>query len=97
MAGQLLPLREIAESQTDDQVASDYVEHLESLMTAAALLAVLPLQQMTFANERMQTLAPVLEPTAYQRGGGQRLHEQRRVIDAARALQRVLWDLDAAR
>jgi hypothetical protein len=79
-----LPARDDDRAQSIDY----YMAGLEILTGLCRSLALLPLDQMTDTNERMQTLGPILESTAYQRGGGQRLHEQRRVIDAARELQR---------
>lgn len=79
---------------TDDEVAAQYVDLLDLLKGIARGLSYLPLEQMAAVNEQMQALAPVLEPTAYMRGGAGNLHDQRRVIDGALALQRILRSLD---
>jgi ApbE superfamily uncharacterized protein (UPF0280 family) len=76
-----------------DDVYQRMPELLELLTAACRMLGVLPLAAMAAANEAMQTLGPILEPTAYVRGGGQNLHDQRRIIDAALALQQVCQDV----
>lgn len=73
----------------------DYLGVLDSLTVLCRTLSLLPLEQMQHANERMQTLGAFLEPTAYLHGGAGNLHDQRRVIDAARALQIVVHAIQA--
>jgi hypothetical protein len=83
-----------ASTFTDDQVAAQYVPLLDLLTGVVRNLLWLPLAQMALVNEQMQVLAPVLEPTAYGRGGATNLHDQRKVIDGALALHRVLRSLE---
>lgn len=73
----------------------DYTAGLDCLTALCRSINLLPLREMQATNERMQALGPILEPIAYQRGGGQNLDDQRRVIDAARALQVVCEDIAA--
>jgi hypothetical protein len=82
-----------AEPIDQADVDREYIALLDILTSTLRPLLLLPLAEMANANERMQALGPVLESTAYHRGGGQNLHDQRRVIDAALTLRRVLEDL----
>jgi hypothetical protein len=79
---------------TDDEVREAYPNLLDVLVQVCRALLPLPLAQMASVNETMQTLAPIVEPTAYMRGGMENLRDQRRVIDAAANLHRVLRDFD---
>ena len=81
---------------TTEQVSTAYVNLIGLLTHAGRHIQLLPLQQLAEVNEHMQALAPVLEPTAYQRGGAQNLADQRRVIAAAAEFQRVLRSLEPA-
>lgn len=74
---------------TDREVYEQYPALLDQLVAFVRPLMLLPLQEMAAANERMQALGPILTPTAYQRGA-QNLTDQRRLIEAAAALQRVV-------
>lgn len=69
---------------------AEYVEQLDVLVETVRPLLFMPLAEMQRTNEEMQALGPILEPTAFMRGGGVNLTEQRKVIDAARRLQEVL-------
>jgi len=80
-------------AHSDQDVRENYVLLVDTLANIVRPLQLLPLQQMADANERMQTLGPLLEPTAYQRSGATNLRDQRRVIDAAHALQCVIEDI----
>jgi len=64
----------------------DYLTALECLTGLCRSINLLPLEAMQRENEQMQTLGPILQPTAY-RDSGQNLDDQRRIIDAARRLQ----------
>jgi hypothetical protein len=75
------------DTTTSLAVAKDYPQYLDVLLAACRTINAPPLRELAEANEHMQALGPLLEPTAYLRGGGQNLHDQRRIIDAARALQ----------
>jgi hypothetical protein len=67
----------------------NYAECLDALVAVCQPLMLLPIAEMQSANERFQALGPILDPTAYQRGGSQNLHDQRSIIDAALGLQRA--------
>ncbi len=76
-----------------DTESGRYVLGLDCLTGLCRSLNLLPLDEMAAMNERLQTLGPVLDPTAYQQYGGLNLHDQRRIIDAAAALQRVCFEI----
>jgi hypothetical protein len=67
-----------------------YPALLDLLVGFVRPLMTLPLAEMAAANERMQTIGLFIDPTRYRDGGGTNLTDQRKVIDAALALQRVL-------
>jgi hypothetical protein len=75
---------------TDEEVYTQYVAYLDLLVSQVRPLLMMPLVELARANERMQTLGSFFDPTAYMRGGGQNLTDQRRAIDAAVLLQSVL-------
>jgi hypothetical protein len=79
---------------SEAEVRENYPQMLDILISFCRNLLTLPLDEMAAANEHWQTTAPIIEPTAYQRGGMDNLRDQRRVIDAAAALRRVLLSLD---
>lgn len=66
-----------------------YIDWFEMLTAGLRTINTVPIASMVDFNERAQTLAPLLEPTAFMRGGGKNLHDQRLILDAALALQRV--------
>lgn len=76
-------------------VSSSHSDYMLTVDTVVAIIrSLLPLaDEITEArnvNERMQALAPILEPTASQRGGADNLREQRVVLDAvAECIARV--------
>lgn len=80
-----------------DDVYQQMPDLLPMLTAAIGPLLLLPLAEMAEANERMQTLAPVIAPTEYHHGGADNLRDQRRLIDAALALQRVAEGIAAGR
>lgn len=88
--------RALAEALSVHDAGVLYVDLMKMFALHLQPLVATPLTQLIDVNERMQTLGPLLEPTAYQRGGAQNLHDQRRLLDAARALQRVMWEIGGA-
>jgi hypothetical protein len=66
------------------------IQHLAGFLRP---LQLMPLDEMAVANERMQALAPFFAAPIQYHAGARNLSDQRRVIDAAAALQRVLLDL----
>lgn len=80
---------------------AEYRSHMDLVAAAVRMLRILPLQQLRDIVERAETLAPLLEPTAYQRGGADNLLDQRDILDAAiglvRAAERVEQRAEARR
>lgn len=75
---------------TDDEVRQNYTAYLDLLVAQVRPLLMMPVRQLVFENEHMQAIAPIFDPTAFMRGGGTNLTDQRRVLDAALALRQVL-------
>lgn len=71
----------------------EYVANLARLTSFCKLVQALPLDEMQSTNEHLQTIGPILDPTSYVRGGASNLNEQRRIINAARELQKVVLEL----
>lgn len=72
---------------------NDYRGHMDVLASAGrSLLLVAETvdvpELLRIVNEA-ETLGPILEPTAYQRGGGTNLTDQRRFLEAIQAFQRA--------
>lgn len=78
---------------TMTMTGAEYTAAMDRVMLAVALLAMEPLDDLLMMVERAETLGPLLEPTAYQRGGRRRLNEQRRILAAATALARAFSDI----
>lgn len=86
-------LAPLIHAQDEQTVYEQYPDLIRDLANYLRPLQLMPLDEMAAANERMQTLAPfVARPIEYH-AGARNLSDQRRVIDAAAALQRVLLDL----
>lgn len=67
------------------QPMTDYEYHaaMDLVVAAGRLLISCPLDRLRDNLSQIEALAPILEPTAYQRGGGRNLDNQRRILDAA--------------
>lgn len=64
----------------------EYLECMAKLGLAVGLLADLPLQRALATVRRIGTIAPILDPTAYIRGGMQNLDDAERLLRPAVAL-----------
>jgi len=73
---------------------SEYVDQMNTIMVAVQLLSTSPVEELREIVSKVETLGPILEPTAYQRGGHKRLYEQRRVLDAVANLVKVYRDIE---
>jgi hypothetical protein len=73
-----------------DDVRQSYPQLIHMLALMCRPLLTLPLAEMAAVNEEFQTIAPIVEPTAYMRQGAENLHDQRKVIDGALALRRIM-------
>ena len=69
---------------------AEYVDGCELLAHLARTIRLLRLTEMRNFNERAQTLAPILEPTTFMRGGSNNLRHQQLLIDAFSEVQRVV-------
>jgi hypothetical protein len=67
----------------------EYRAHMDLVMAACRLLLEVPIDELLATVERAETLAPIVEPTAFLRGGGENLVAQREVLEAAQRLRRV--------
>lgn len=61
--------------------------------SAARTLQLLPLQQMLDDLGMMETVAPLLEPTAYAGGGATNLQDQRELLEAALRVQQAATNI----
>ena len=68
---------------------AEYRMNMDLVASAARLLLLVPVAELLDIVNHSETVGPILEPTAYQRGGADRLHEQRQVLEAALVLQGV--------
>lgn len=64
----------------------EYLECMAKLGLAVGLLADLPLQRALSTVRRVGTIAPILDPTSYIRGGMQNLDDAERLLRPAVAL-----------
>lgn len=71
----------------------DYETALDCLTGLCRGINLLPLEHMQDQIAQMEAIGPVLEPTAYRDGGSRNPADQRRIIDAARALQVVCEEI----
>jgi hypothetical protein len=77
------------ESTTVAMSDAEYRAHMNALAALVRVMRTLPVDALLDIVQRCETVAPLLEPTAYMRGGSRRLDEQRRLLTAARDLVRV--------
>ena len=66
---------------------SDYTVVMDTLVEVCRALLTLPIEDMQQANEHFQAIAPIVDPTAFMRGGATNLREQRVILDAAAKLK----------
>lgn len=70
--------------------AAQYEAALEMLAQAFRLVQLVPIEPLREHLAKVETLGPILDPTAYMRGGRERLADQRDVIEAAAGVWRAL-------
>lgn len=75
-----------------DPQTPSYAEQLDLLAALVRPLLVVDVEPLREQVGKFEALGPVLEPTAYQRGGGERLVQQRRFLDAVAQFQRNVRD-----
>ncbi|HEV8653148.1 MAG TPA: hypothetical protein VG276_28080 [Actinomycetes bacterium] len=77
----------------------EFEQHMDLLAAAGRMLLLIPVDQLLDIVHRAETLGPILDPTTMQQGGFRRLHEQRRMLEAAQVFCntiRQLWPDQAA-
>lgn len=79
----------ITEDQLDDMPASQYIECFNALMAAVQLINTAPIRAMRGHLAKVEILGPLLEPTAYMRGGMRNLRDQGELLAALAEVQRV--------
>jgi hypothetical protein len=62
---------------------------MDALVETFRPVQLVPLDEMREHLGRAETLGPILEPTAYQRGGADNLDDQRDILNAAYAVRRA--------
>ena len=67
--------------------AGAWTDYMDVVSSVVRTVSILPIRDMLDQLGQMETLAPILEPTAYQRGGGDNLRDQRDVLEALRGVQ----------
>lgn len=75
----------------------EYRTHMDLLAAACRTLLLLPVDELLATVQHAETVGPILEPTAFLRGGGDNLAAQREVLEAAQALCRVAERYQAPR
>lgn len=70
--------------------AAQYEAGLEMLAQAFRLVQLVPIEPLREHLSKAETLGPILDPTAYMRGGRERLQDQRDVIEAAAAVWKAV-------
>lgn len=72
-----------------------YAEEMNGVVLAVQMLAQSPVDELLALVQQAETLGPILEPTAYMRGGSKRLYEQRRMLTACAEVVRVWRQIEA--
>lgn len=62
---------------------AEYTAAMNTLAAAGRIVLAVDVDELRNIVARSEALGPVLEATAYHRGGGRRLAEQREFLDAA--------------
>lgn len=67
----------------------EYKHGMDVLMAAGRMILLVDVGALRDVVAKSETVAPILEPTAYMRGGGQRLAQQREFLDAMAQVRKV--------
>jgi hypothetical protein len=73
--------------------ADAYAGYLALVTSAAQLLLLVPVPDLLAHIHQTEVLGPILAPTEMTRGGFRRLHEQRRMLEAAQLLRETMIEL----
>ncbi len=67
----------------DTMTAIEYQSHLQRLAMAAQLVSNTPIADLLYHITHVETVGPLLEPTAWIRGGADNLRDARDLVEAA--------------
>ena len=70
--------------------ATQWLAYMDIVSSSVRTLGMVPVAEMLDELNRMQTVAPILEPTAYVRGGGDNLRDQEELLRAVLQVQRAM-------
>lgn len=78
---------------TEPITQDEYVAALGILTNWAKTVQLFDLARLRDFVSKAETLAPLLEPTAYQRGGADNLRDQRKFLNACATFQAAIRDI----
>lgn len=73
--------------------AAEYTDTLDVVTGLVRSLLLIPADRMLTTLARIETVAPILDPTAYRNGGMINLDDQRRLIQAVDQLREVAIEI----
>jgi hypothetical protein len=74
---------------TEQLTDAEYRTYMDLVAAACRMLIMVPIDELLGTVQHAETVAPILEPTAFLRGGGDNLAAQREILQAALRLRRV--------
>lgn len=75
----------------------EYRVYMDLVVATCRTLLMVPVDELLATVQRAETVGPILEPTAFLRGGGENLVAQREVLEAAQRLRRIVERYQAPR
>ena len=72
----------------------EYRTEMDLVVNFARMIQLLPVDELTQALGKVETLAPIFEPTAYLRGGADNLQDQRALLTAVAAVKQAMDRID---
>jgi hypothetical protein len=69
---------------------AQYRTYMDLVTAACRVLLMVPVDELLAVVQRAETVGPILEPTAFLRGGGENLAAQREILQAAQRLRRIV-------
>jgi hypothetical protein len=80
--------------ETGPLTAAEYTHGLDVIASAVRILRFAPVDRLLATLGPVEALAPVLEPTAFVRGGGRNLDHQRRLLEAVQGVLAVVEQIE---
>jgi hypothetical protein len=74
---------------TEQLTDAEYRTYMDLVTAACRMLLMVPIDDLLATVQHAETLGPILEPTAFLRGGADNLAAQREVLQAAQRLREV--------